>query len=149
MHRFAVFLALALMKCSQSFAASDIECPPSATGDMCIHLEPGKLIFREDESPQIQIDSRVIDLRRLSHRILRNTKPYPELAGFKTEDVYAGKGVHLNVTKITKRNTCFYKNEAGKYGSVDKGCGTDVAITIVLGSGSTAKIYQSRKWYGS
>lgn len=151
MNRFLLPIFLALMQASISHADEGIDCPINDVNgeDECIHLSEGNIVFKEDLPPKIIISGRLVDLNKFSMRILHDTKPYSGLAGYKTEETYVGKNVTLVVTKVTKRNSCYYQDKKGKYVESESCCGSEIDLTFKVNDGKSARVFQSNKWYGS
>ena len=151
MNRFLPVLLLALAQAAYSHTDEDIVCPINDLSgeDECFHLSPGDITFRELEPPQIKIAGRVMELKVTPIRVLRDTKPYSELAGYKTEQTYIGKKLMLVVTKVTERNTCYHRDRKGKYVESETCCGSEVNLTFKLNDGSSTRIFHGTRWYGS
>lgn len=150
MNRFLLVLLLALAQTAYSQTDEDIVCPINKVSgeDECFHLSPGNIAFRELEPPQIKIAGRVVPLKITPLRVLQDTKPYAELAGYKTEQTYTGKNVTLVVTKVTERNTCYRRDRKGNYVESESCCGSEVDLTFKLNDGGSTRIFHGNRWYG-
>ena len=145
-------LALLLMLLSLSLnvlADEDIHCPlHEATGEeTCIYSR--HIVFREDAPPKIKIKGKVISLKVVSKRVLRETKPHPGLPGYKTETKYEGPGITVAVTDLIKTNSCHWVDENGKLVESESCCGAGVQKSFVIRHQEEEIKFTVSKWDGA